>query len=167
MTNQIIHEEISMLFCSEKFSGWWWWWWWRQAIIATNSRSRSLIKDLRLTLDLDPSLTISKCPYLNNITTDPTCVCRYLHQFHAASFIRTNQQSNCQSKHLNLALSIDYVILKYNPDIKNLHLLDLKYLFTKIKVNHSVFNSMKYYISIVNIIPKNPDYLSLNIFYQM
>ena len=23
MTNQFIHEEISMLFCSEKFSGWW------------------------------------------------------------------------------------------------------------------------------------------------
>ena len=22
MTNQFIHEEISMLFCSEKFSGW-------------------------------------------------------------------------------------------------------------------------------------------------
>ena len=28
------------------------------AIIATSSRSRSLIRDLRLTLDLDPSLTI-------------------------------------------------------------------------------------------------------------
>ena len=23
MTNQILNEEISMLFCSEKFSGWW------------------------------------------------------------------------------------------------------------------------------------------------
>ena len=48
MTNQFIHEEISMLFCSEKFNGWW------QvvvvggdiAIIATSSRSRSL-RDLR------------------------------------------------------------------------------------------------------------------------
>ena len=46
MTNQFIHEEISMLFCSEKFHGWWvvgggi-------AIIATSSRSRSLIRDLR------------------------------------------------------------------------------------------------------------------------
>ena len=39
MTNQFIHEEISMLFCSEKFYGWWWW---RQAIIATSSRSSSL-----------------------------------------------------------------------------------------------------------------------------
>ena len=49
MTNQIIHEEISMLFCSEKFGGWvgggggggdi--------AIIVTSSRSRSLIRDLR------------------------------------------------------------------------------------------------------------------------
>merc|ERR1719270_975010 len=55
MTNQFICEEISMLFCSEKFAGWWWW---RHAIIATSSRSRSLIRDLRLTLDLDPSLTI-------------------------------------------------------------------------------------------------------------
>ena len=34
------------------------------AIIATSSRSRSLIWDLRLTLDLDPSLTISVFPYL-------------------------------------------------------------------------------------------------------
>ena len=48
MTNQFIHEEISMLFCAEKFAGWclvvgggdi--------AIIATSSRSRSLIRDLR------------------------------------------------------------------------------------------------------------------------
>ena len=50
MTNQFIHEEISMLFCSEKFGGWvgggggvgggd-------NAIIASSSRSRSL-RDLR------------------------------------------------------------------------------------------------------------------------
>ena len=26
MTNQFIHEEISILFSSEKFGGWWWWW---------------------------------------------------------------------------------------------------------------------------------------------
>ena len=25
---EFLHDEISMLFCSEKFSGWWWWWWW-------------------------------------------------------------------------------------------------------------------------------------------
>merc|ERR1719270_299393 len=54
MTNQFIHEEISMLFCSEKFYGWWvvgGGWWvvggWRQSIIASSSRSRSLIRDLR------------------------------------------------------------------------------------------------------------------------
>ena len=49
MTNQFIYEEISMLFCSEKFyggggggggGG-------DIAIIATSSRSRSLIIDLR------------------------------------------------------------------------------------------------------------------------
>ena len=28
MTSEFIQEEISMLFCSEKFSGWRWWWWW-------------------------------------------------------------------------------------------------------------------------------------------
>ena len=28
MTCEFIHEEISMLFHSEKFYGWWWWWWW-------------------------------------------------------------------------------------------------------------------------------------------
>ena len=38
------HEEISMLFCSEKFYGWWWVG--DIAIIATSSRSRSL-RDLR------------------------------------------------------------------------------------------------------------------------
>ena len=55
MTNKFIHEEISMLFCSEKFPGWVVG---DIAIIATSSRSRSL-RDFRLTLDLDPSLTTS------------------------------------------------------------------------------------------------------------
>ena len=45
-----------MLFCSEKFYGWVGGG--DIAIIATSSRSRSLIRDLRWTLDLDPSLTI-------------------------------------------------------------------------------------------------------------
>ena len=49
MTNQFIHEEISMLFCAEKFyggggggggGGY-------IAIIVSSSRSRSLIRDLR------------------------------------------------------------------------------------------------------------------------
>ena len=57
MTNQFIHEEISMLFCSEKFPGGWVGGG-DIATIATSSRSRSL-RDFRLTLDLDPSLTTS------------------------------------------------------------------------------------------------------------
>ena len=44
-----------MLFCSEKFYGGGGGY---VAIIASSSRSRSLIRDLRQTLDLDPSLTI-------------------------------------------------------------------------------------------------------------
>ena len=46
MTNQFTHEEISMLFCSEKFSGWWVVVVGDIAIIATSSRSRSL-RDLK------------------------------------------------------------------------------------------------------------------------
>ena len=38
MTNEFIHEEISMLFCQEKFPGWVGG---DIAIIATSSRSRS------------------------------------------------------------------------------------------------------------------------------
>ena len=53
MTNQFIHEEISMLFCSEKFYGWVGGGGGDIAIIATSCRSRSLIRDLRWTLDLD------------------------------------------------------------------------------------------------------------------
>ena len=53
MTNQIIHEEISMLFYLEKFSGCWW----RHAIMESSSKYRSLIRDLRQILNLDPSLT--------------------------------------------------------------------------------------------------------------
>ena len=49
MTNQFIQKEISMLFCSEKFYGGGGY----IAIIASSSRSRSLIRDLRWTLDLD------------------------------------------------------------------------------------------------------------------
>ena len=58
MTNQFIPEEISMLYCAEKFygggggGGY-------IAIIVSSSRSRSLIRDLKYTLDLDPSLTIN------------------------------------------------------------------------------------------------------------
>ena len=64
MTNQFTHEDISMLFCSEKFHGGGGGGGWVGdiAIIASSSRSRSLIRDLRLTLDLDPSLTkLAQC----------------------------------------------------------------------------------------------------------
>ena len=46
MTNQSIHEEISMLFCSEKFSGGGGGWMGDIAIISSSFRSRSL-RDLR------------------------------------------------------------------------------------------------------------------------
>ena len=42
MTSEFINEEISMLFCSKKFSGGWWvgGWWWYEVIIESISRSR-------------------------------------------------------------------------------------------------------------------------------
>ena len=42
MTSEFINEEISMLFCSKKFSGGWWvgGWWWYGVIMESISRSR-------------------------------------------------------------------------------------------------------------------------------
>ena len=42
MTSEFINEEISMLFCSKKFSGGWWGvgGWWYEVIIESISRSR-------------------------------------------------------------------------------------------------------------------------------
>ena len=58
MTNKFIHEEISMLFCSEKFSGWWVVVVGDIAIIESSSRSRSP-KYLRY-IDLEPGLELDK-----------------------------------------------------------------------------------------------------------
>ena len=72
MTSEFINEEISMLFCSKKFSGGWWvggWWWWYGVIIESISRSRPETREclwvsVDLEVDLDmvwtPSLTKNK-----------------------------------------------------------------------------------------------------------
>ena len=59
MTKEFIHEEISMLFWSEKFYGGWVGG--DIAIIASSSRSRSL-RDLRWTLDLELVAIIAMSP---------------------------------------------------------------------------------------------------------
>ena len=70
MTREFIQAEISMLFCSEKFSGWW------VVvgdivIIASSSRSRSL---KRFEIDLGPGPKLDNIGFFTNKTNQKSVI---------------------------------------------------------------------------------------------